>query len=103
MRNFAIRTVRDGTIKVEGRVFAVGQDHREYHGELDGQRFAFGLYGDAAFGARPHAVSLWGTEAEYRDARTAVDDSWVDPNPPYAVDGRLPWGWWREVKQMEMV
>ena len=98
MKKFAIRTVRDGSVKINRRTFFLDQNFRQYHGELDRQRFAFGIYPNGAFGARSQAVSLWGTEKEYREACHAEDDSWADPNPPYQFDGQLPWVWWGEAK-----
>jgi hypothetical protein len=83
---FAIRTVRDGRVKVDGKVYRVNENHQKYRGELDGLRYAFGRYADPF-----HFVCLWGTEAAYRDHE-------IDPlkGPHIQDDGTIPWLFWDE-------
>jgi hypothetical protein len=91
---FALRTIRGGVVKIRGCVFSpVTRDGEQYAGQLDGQRWAFGLYwgppswdrydsdGFASF------VSLWGDEAFYRDEGAP----WPGKN---CINGRFQWEWW---------
>lgn len=43
-RRFALRTVQDGTVTIDGNAYAPSERHMAYDGRLDGQRFAFGRY-----------------------------------------------------------
>ncbi len=83
-QHLAVRTVRDGRVKIKGQWF-VPRDR--YDGELDGQRFAFGLYwsGDRM---QPF-VSLWGPEQNYRER----DNEKWERSPCEKEDG-MYWTWW---------
>lgn len=101
MRNFVIRTVKDGRVKIGNTYFYPENKYEEYDGRLEGMRFAFGLYakvyGLSFGGGKPPVsyrgeeyepvITLWGTEEEFEQKNVAV-------SPPYAVNGRLPWMWW---------
>ena len=93
---FAIRTIKRGCVQIRGRLFRVGEYHQPYTGELDGQRWVFGLY----WGPRDYDrydsdglasfVFLWGTEQAYREINT-YDPSYVEPN---CINGVYHWQWW---------
>jgi hypothetical protein len=94
-KRFVIRTIRAGSVKIHGRVFRPNERDgcQPYTGQLDGQKWAFGLYwgppswdqydanGLASF------VSLWGDEAFYRDENAP----WPGQN---CINGRFQWEWW---------
>jgi hypothetical protein len=96
-RHFAIRTIRDGTVKIGGLTFRPRDD---YGGELDGQRWAFGLYPDYTNKDGEQIAYLWGTEQMYRcvggqcpkhpDPEVEQCD-WPAPN---LIDGYFHWDWW---------
>ena len=71
-RRFVIRTIKNGQVKIYGRVFKPSEQWLEYDGRLDGQRWAFGLYwnGDKML----DFVELWGTEEAYIAAYK--DETW---------------------------
>ena len=39
-----IRTIRNGQVKINGRIFKPDRRWMEYDGRLDGMRYTFGLY-----------------------------------------------------------
>lgn len=88
-RRFAVRTVRHGSVVINGVTYRPDERHMKYDGRLDGKRFAFGLYHHSG-GWR--FVSLWGTEEEYQyqgdDWETKVFDQ------PHRVGISYPWEWW---------
>jgi hypothetical protein len=65
-RNFVLRTIRNGQVKINGRIFRPDNLWMEYDGCLDGMRYAFGLYweGDTML----EFVGLWGSEETYKAA-----------------------------------
>jgi hypothetical protein len=89
-KHFVIRTIRNGRVKVFNNWFA---PREEYHGELDGQRWAFGLYYTG--NRMMDTLYLWGTE----DLYWAINDddkfselySWL---PNVSDDGVIHWVWW---------
>ena len=84
--SFVFHKIRNGRVKIGGRWFYVNDRFRQYKGELDGLRYAFGVYRGESF------VSLWGSEAEYRDTSNVGNHT-----RPEVVDGGLmPWVWWNE-------
>lgn len=92
-----LRTIKDGRVTIYGRQYvpSVREDSFAYDGRLDGQRWAFGLYPD------PSYVSLWGSEAAYRDPGMPDGDWPADPDnwPGEAcIDGVFVWEWWRLVE-----
>lgn len=90
-RNFVLRTIRHGQVRIDGRVFKPSGKFMEYDGRLDGMRWAFGLYwrGDEM---EPF-VELWGTEEAYRAAGSLEHDDMEWPESD-AVDGYFPWTFW---------
>ena len=89
-RNFVIRTIRDGAVKINGFTYQPlnlsGYGRITYDGRLDGMRYAFGLYwvGDKQ---EPY-VFLWGTERAYR---SELKDDWPGP---HCVGGYFQWDFW---------
>ena len=75
-RNFVLRTIRNGQVKINGLIFRPDKRWLEYDGRLDGMRYAFGLYwrGDEM---EPFA-ELWGTEETYRMAKTDQWNEWSE-------------------------
>ena len=96
--NGAFRTIHNGRVRILGRTYVPQTHHRPYNGELDGQRWLFGLYWGPPnydrYDARGLAsfVSLWGTEAA---AKAKTEDEmkahWPGPN---CIDGHFNWEWW---------
>lgn len=85
MENFAIRTVKNGTVKINHNTYKVSEIHMKYDGSLDGLRFAFGLYkNDDTF------VSLCGTERAFKTLEDTMTGAHI-------VDGKLPWMWWNKI------
>lgn len=93
--NFAVRTIRDGKVRIFGRDFAPEQRHRPYDGRLDGMRYAFGLYYGPGDERLPH-VALWGSEEAYKLAPHATEEEFaaVWNADPQIVDGFYPWHFW---------
>lgn len=95
---FVVRTIRDGTVRIIGKTYAVDEQHMPYDGRLDGLRYAFGRYGEGW-----DMVCLWGTEAAWeatkRNASFRLQARYEqgDCYGPELVDGAFPWTWWREV------
>lgn len=89
---FVLRTIKDGMVCIYGKRYA---PKGEYHGELDGQRWAFVRYGASwkPGGCEPF-VSLWGTENEFRNGPTEY-------RAPNVIDGEVKWLWWYEVQEGE--
>ena len=81
-----LRTIRKGKVKFHNHWFAVDEHHQAYDGRLDGMRYAFAVYPTKA-GFEPY-LSLWGTEAQYRNADA--------PPGPEVIDGTILWYWWHE-------
>jgi hypothetical protein len=81
MNKFAIRTVRNGQVKINGNIYRPGETHMKYDGRLNGKRFAFGLYDH-----KPDLISLWGTEEEYRIPGSIN-------NGEHIING-FPWLFW---------
>ena len=99
MSRFALRTIRNGRVRIDGREYAVSEKHEPYDGRLDGRRYLFGKYAPDV-----HAVALWGTEAAYlstrrnapQEAQEAYERGEFDGLE--MVDWRLPWMWWDEIR-----
>jgi len=103
---FAIRTVKEGTITIGGKVFRPREWYQErdgclrkgdqpkyhdlpYQGELDGMRLAFGRYKSyETEGEYEQFVSLWGTEDYF--FRTD-GNGWPGPN---CIGNVFHWDWW---------
>lgn len=89
-RRFVLRTIRGGSVVIDGVIYRPDERFMVYDGRLDGQRFAFARYFEGYYANTPPAphIALWGTEEFYRDA----DAPWPGPE---CVDGRFVWEWWR--------
>ena len=88
-RRFVIRTIKNGQVKILGKVYHPNSHYMEYDGRLDGMRYAFGLYYDCK-GELEEFVSLCGAEKAYK-APGDEDIDWPDPE---CVDGYYHWAWW---------
>ena len=102
-RNFVIRTVIDGEVKIYGKIFVPSKEWLEYDSRLDKLRFAFGLYWkgktwDDSF------VCLWGAEKDFNTTVETGEEyrKWIATagDGPDVVDNYCPWMWWyrKEVK-----
>lgn len=89
-RRFAIRTIRDGRVKINGVWFAPSEQWQPYDGRLNGMRYAFGLYYRETWD--PRFVCLWGSEENYHS------DSAEFEYGPELADGGFPWYWWNAVR-----
>lgn len=90
---WAIRTVRDGRVKIGGRVYRPQGHHLAYDGRLDGVRFLFGRYAAPwKPGGWEPFVCLWGTEKAYLSGK---DEDLA--GGPEVVDGSLPWSFWEVI------
>lgn len=104
---FAIRTVRDGAVTIDGKVYRPrGQDvcsyEMPYAGQLDGQRFAFGLYWYGDEGEIAEYISLWGTEEVYRSRLDPDSEEYgalYYAQPNHMEDGVIAWSWWITEKE----
>lgn len=83
---FAIRTIRNGSVTINGVVFTPDVDANRFNG----QRAVFGLY---YYGGKwnNNFVSLWGGEEAYRsdNPQSALAD--------FVEDGKYRWEWWNKV------
>lgn len=93
-KRWAIRTVRNGRVKIGGRYYRPQERYFAYDGRCEGHRFLFGRYPAPWLpgGYEPH-VCLWGTEEA---CRSGGDEGHA--NAPHVVDGSLPWAFWDEVQ-----
>ena len=96
---FAIRTIRNGRVKIFHRWFEPQEKWEEYDGRLEGLRYAFGLYYNPHYpyvnpteSMEPY-VYLWGSEEQYHDPEL-LDFR----GPEITKDGGLPWIFWNEVE-----
>ena len=90
---WVVRTVKQGKVRIYGVDYKVSEQHTAYDGRLDGLRFLFARYweGDNLL----PTVFLWGLESE---AKSGV----FEAEPPYQVDGYLPWGWWHSAAYQQL-
>lgn len=86
MKNFVIRTVRNGQVLINKHVFVPSEQYLKYDGRLDGKRYSFGLYYNGE--EMCSFVSLWGTEATYKNSE-------IHQYGDECVDGTLPWLFWK--------
>ena len=93
--NWAMRTVRQGRVKVLHHWYRPSEHDRAYDGRFDGKRYLFGLYwtGDI----QEPFLALWGSEryAKAKDPDGLGGDDCV-------VDGYLPWYWWDLIPETEI-
>lgn len=90
---FIMRTIRNGTVKVNNINYAPEALYQKYDGRLDGKRFAFGTYKTITTGQISH-LALWGSEAYYRDKERKLP--WPGEE---CVDNAFPWYWWMPVRK----
>lgn len=97
---FAFRTIHQGRVRIRGVVFRPDEHHRAYEGQLDGQRWLFGLYWGPPNYDRYDAkgwcsafVALWGTKAAAK-AQTEAEMDALPREPNVDADGRIHWEWW---------
>lgn len=94
-KRFAIRTVKNGTVRIAGVTYRPEGEHLPYDGRLDGLRLAFGRYVAAWLpGGYEPFVSLWGTEAALR-CRDEAEQRRHFETDPQVVNGSFPWLFWR--------
>ncbi len=91
-RRFAIRTIRNGEVIIDGVRYRPRQRHVKYDGRLDGYRYVFGRYPRPWRDDYEPFVCLWGLEVNYYN-----DMDWV--YGPEDVDGSLPWDFWSAVDE----
>lgn len=95
-----MRTIRNGSVQINGRIYYVDECHLAYDGRLDGLRYVFGTYSDTH-----DYVNLWGNEAEWnacrKDATLQEQEDFVSGKltGPESIDGKLPWMFWRSIDQ----
>jgi len=103
---FVIRTIRDGTVLINGKVFRPDPRWLPYDGRLDGTRWAFGLYWHGS--EMLPFVELWGTEEDYKMCRKHTEaevEAWCKEHypGPDCIDGYFPWGSWSTGEEYERV
>lgn len=103
-RNFAVRTIRGGQVRINGVVFKPKAHNFAYDGRLDGKRYVFGLYW---VGPEWHDdfISLWGSE-ELQRCQDEEESRRLFHSDPMWVAGKAYWEWWeaegvRKVSQTE--
>ncbi len=98
MAKFAVRTVKDGKVKINGRYYAPKEGSPD-PAPLEGHRFAFGRYftGNEPSRGRDGKtfVCLWGSEAYYR--LTDPEDYEKGDFGPHIVNGYYLYEWWDEI------
>jgi hypothetical protein len=92
MKRFVIRTIKNGQVRINQRIFRPDERWLKYDGRLDGMRYAFGLYYGPG-NEMKSTVYLWGTEKAYHGDVEQIGRS------PEAIDGYYPWAWWREISK----
>ena len=91
MRNFYTRTVKNGSVVINGCSYVPSAKFSPVGGTLDGRRYVFGVY------PKPTMVSLWGSEAMYQDPYAHMGD---DPDSALLLDrsdgihSYINWSWW---------
>jgi len=93
-KRFAIRTVKDGSIKVFGMTLVPIDARNQYDGRFEGHRLAFAMYYIGK--ERQPFVSLWGTERDYRCHSEDMPD-WG--KPPVCMNGVFEFAWWETVEE----
>ena len=87
---FAIRKIKNGVVKINKKSYTPDE---QYHGELDGLWYAFGLYENPSPSDGKMFISLWGTKQQYY-LETGHDPGWG--KTPDCIDGVFHWVWWTE-------
>lgn len=80
-KRYVVRTVKNGAVRIGGKVFRPRDWHMEYDGRLEGERLAFGRYEEYSEGGPVWAefVSLLSTE---------------DGREPPIINGAYYWMFW---------
>ena len=89
MTRWVVRTIKDGRVRIDGKIYAPSERHKKYDGRLDGMRYVFARY-MTNYGEGPEYepfVYMWGTEESYRDPS-------CPRGPEVMEDGSMPWAWW---------
>lgn len=99
--NGVFRVIKDGRVRIFGRTYVPTPHSHEtsipYTGQLDGQRWYFGLYwgppGWDRYDDRGLAsfVSLWGSEAAAKASEADMEKHWPGAN---CMNGYFQWEWW---------
>lgn len=98
MRNFALRTVKNGSVKINGvTYFPKHWDEMPYDNRFEGLRFAFGLY---YIGDRQQLhICLWGTEEYYFLHDAENDAAWKKECDLLTINGTFYWMAWYPTKE----
>ena len=84
------RTIRNGSVRINGKTYFPSDRWKEYDGRMDGIRCAFGVYfvGDRQQGH----IALWGTEENYKESGKETS---CLPDMSFGLVGNsYPWYWW---------
>lgn len=79
--NFVTRTIKDGRVKIYGRIYRPDNCYMTYDGRLDGMRYMFGLY--------------YRSDGELEDFVYLGCMEGSRTFGPECVEGHFPWMWWR--------
>jgi hypothetical protein len=90
----AVRTVKNGTIKVDGYVYTLEPHSREprHRGELNGHAFYFKIHMPADKRRSRFAWLICTAEAYYSDERFPAD---IGPHHNIDTPGKVQWRSWR--------
>lgn len=92
----ALRTVKDGTVIIDGIKYYPDDRNMKYDGRLDGLKLRFGIY---QYGIRRSLfVSMWGTEEFYKSQIT--DEDWKKNCDTIMVNGVDYWSFWYPLKDV---
>ena len=101
MKRFAIRTVKNGTVKINGVIYFPSEQFMKYDGRLDNKRFAFGIYDE--YDHKRRFVSLWGNESSYKCNHSETDSNCnCFKDTIECVNGSFPWVWWYESQKEKL-
>lgn len=95
-RVFAVRTVRNGRVKIGGEYF---YPDTELPSRFDGKRFAFGRYIGPS-GYEPY-INLWGTEKLFTDKTRSKDLYNRETNIITNQNNEFEWHFWRTKDELE--
>ena len=84
----AVRTVKNGRVKIGGKYFAPHDYHLAYDDRLEGMRLLFGRY------VRGYTI---GEGYLFDNKVCLIWSSHEYPAPSVVIDGKIHWQSWREV------
>ena len=84
---FVIRTIKNGKVKINGKIYIPDTRYVQYDGRLDGLKYAFATYKN-----EDKFVNCWGTLETYKNQ----DDSFGKER---MGNGTLPWMFWNIEKE----